>query len=105
MIDLLGTVFSSANLGDYQYLKPIVDFLDGIIIPFTVVMAVSAALMAIVIGIMIAKAEDGDKAREMKKRLVGLMVTVVIVVVLIWGLGFLLSQFGVIMGFIRGLFS
>lgn len=105
MFNSLGTIFSDAHLGDYQYLQPIVNFLDGIIIPFTIVMAVAAALMTIVLAVMIAKAEDGDKAREMKKRLWGLMITFVIVVVLIWGLGYLLSYFGVIMGFIRGLFS
>ena len=108
MQNLLGTIFSSAELGDYEYLKAIVDFLDKIIIPLTVVLAVSAALMALVIGIMMAKAESSDKFAEMKKRLIGLIVSVVVIVLLIWVFGYVMSNFATIMNFIRndiGLFN
>ena len=101
MQNFLGAIFSSANLGEYDYLKPIVDFLDGIIIPFTVVLAVSAAVMALVFGILIAKSEDGEKAKEMKKRLWGLMIAVIVITIVIWVFGFVISNFATIMNFFR----
>ena len=64
--------------------------------------------MAVVIGIMIAKAEEADKAKEMKKRLLGLMVTVVCVTLFVWVFAYIISNFGTIMNFIRndiGLFN
>ena len=105
MSNLFGSIFSTANLGKYQYLHSIVTFLDGIVVPLTIVLLAAAAIMAIIIGVALAKADSGDKAQEMKKRLVGLIVTCFIVIALVWLLGFILSRYGEIMDFIRGVFS
>ena len=101
MGNLLNAIFSGANLGEYSYLKYIVEFLDGIIIPFTVVLVSAAAVMTIVFTILIMKAEDGEKAKEMKKRLIGLLLTVVIVTFVVWIFALVLSNFKTIMDFFR----
>ena len=54
---------------------------------------------------MIMKAESAEKATEMKKRLWGLIITVVIVIVAVWLLGWLLSNFNTIMTAIRSMGS
>ena len=108
MFNLIGagnTIFKKNGLGDYQYLEGIVDFLDMIVVPLTVILFISAAIMAIIIGVAIAKADSGDKAQEMKKRLIGLIITCFVVTALIWLLGAILSNYGTIMDFIRNVFT
>ena len=105
MFSQLGTIFSTANLGEYAYLSGIVTFLDGIVIPATVTLLAAAAIMIIVIAVALAKADSPDKAEEMKKRLIGLMVTVLVVIFLIWTLGYVLSNFSTIMNTFRSIFN
>ena len=123
MFKLLGALVESAGIGggsssgngifsldgikgtDYEYLTGIVTFLNEIIVPLTVVLAISAAIMAVVFGTLIIKAEDAEKQKEMKKRLIGLMITVVTVTVVVWVFGFVISNFGTIMNAIRDAFN
>jgi len=105
MYSQLGTIFSTANLGEYSYLSGIVTFLDSIVIPATVTLLVAAAIMSIIIAVALAKADSPDKAEEMKKRLIGLFVTVIIVIFLIWVLGYVLSNFSTIMNTFRSIFK
>ncbi len=107
MIDLLGKIFDSASLknGNYKYLVGIVDFLDMVIIPVTVTLAVAAGLMGVIITVALAKAETPEKIAEMKKRLMGLFITVFIVLVLVWVLGFILSNFNEIADGFRSVFN
>lgn len=106
MFNLLGKMFDSAKLGgDYKYLAGIVDFLDLIVIPVTVTLAVAAGLMGVIITVALAKAETPEKIAEMKKRLMGLFITVIVVIVLIWVLGFVLSNFKTIADGFRDVFN
>ena len=106
MFNLLGKIFDSSTLaGDYEYLTSIVDFLDKLVIPLTVTLLVAAAVMSIIIGVAIAKADSSDKSQEMKKRLWGLMITVIVVIALTWLLGYILSNYPTIMNTLRGVFN
>lgn len=105
MSKLIGSIFSTAGLGDYQYLEGIVNFLDMIVVPLTIILALTAIIMVVVIAVALAKADSGDKAQEMKRRLVGLIITCVVVIALVWVLGYVLSNYGTIMNFIRGAFT
>lgn len=106
MINMLGaTIFQTSGLGDYKYLEGIVNFLDIIVVPLTIILAAGAAIMSIIIGVAIAKAESSDKAQEMKKRLIGLVITCIVVTVLVWVLGYVLANFGTIMDFIKTAFT
>ena len=100
-INLIGAIFSSANLGDYEYLKSIVDFLDMIIIPLTVTLSVAAAIFAVCLAFMIIKAESAEKAEEMKKRLWGIIIAAITIIALVWIFGIVLSNFSTIMSAIR----
>lgn len=101
----LGAIFSSASLGDYDYLKSIVDFLDMIIVPLTVTLSVAAAIFAVCLAFMIIKAESAEKSEEMKKRLWGVIIAVIIIIIIVWIFGFVLSNFSSIMQTIRSLGS
>ena len=101
----LGAIFSTDGLGEYQYLEPVVRFMNNIIVPATVVLAVAAAIMIVVFAWLIIKAEDGEKAKEMKKRMIGLMITFITITILIWLFGLVISNFGTIMTSIRSVFG
>ena len=82
-LNMLGEIFSTGGLGQYQYLATIVKFLNQAIIPFTITLTVAAAVFAIVLAFMIMKAESAEKATEMKKRLWGLIISLVVRLVII----------------------
>lgn len=105
MYNMFGAIFSSASLGEYEYLKPVVEFLDMIVIPLTAILMVGAAILAICIGVGVAKADSSEKSNEMKKRLWGLMITVFVVIVLVWVLGLVLSNYATIMDYFRSTFN
>lgn len=107
MFNLLNSIFNASALDgtDYEYLKPIVEFLDGLVVPLTVTLLAGAAILSICIGVAIAKADSSDKSNEMKKRLWGLMIAVLIVVVLIWILGWILSGYPKIMAWFKTAFN
>ena len=105
MFNLFGAIFSTSNLGDYQYLEGVINFLNQAAVPVTITLLVAAAIFATCIAFAVMKAESAEKSEEMKKRLIGLIVTVVIVVIMVWLLGWILSNFNVIMSAIRGMGS
>ena len=101
--NLLGGIFSDANLGDYEYLRSIVNFLDMIIIPLTVTLSVAAAVFSVCLAFLIIKAESAEKAEEMKKRLWGVIITVIIVLVFVWIFTWVLANFSTIMQTVRNI--
>ena len=107
MFNLLNSIFSTGNLegSDYDYLVPIVEFLDGLVVPLTIILLAGAAILAICIGVAIAKADSSDKSSEMKKRLWGLMIAVVVIVALCWLLGYVLSNYPTIIGTLKSVFD
>ncbi len=90
LFNLLGDYFQVPS-GDYKFLAEIVTFLNQAVLPITIVLTVAASVLSVVIGFCIMKAESSDKAKEMKKRLWGLIITVICVVGGVWLLGILLS--------------
>ncbi len=98
LTNLLG-IFESAieKMGDtYSWLKPIVTFLDGLLIPLTIVVAVAGAIWVIILGVQLARAESADKAQEAKKRLINVAVAIVAAIVFIWLLTWFAANVGTI---------
>lgn len=77
-----------------EWLKSIAHFLDDLIIPVTIIVAVVGAIWIIILGVGLAKAESADKATEAKKRLINVAVALVSVLVLIWLLTFFAANAG-----------
>lgn len=100
MTNLLG-VFEDAIgslTGTYQWLAPIATFLDGLLVPFTILVAVAGSIWVIVLGVNLARAETSDKAQEAKKRLINVAVAMIAVIVFIWLLTWFASSVGNIFG-------
>lgn len=82
-MNLLGGVFN-VTLSSYTWLQPIVDFLDNLLVPLTIIVAVAGAIWVIILGVQLARAESADKAQEAKKRLINVAVALVAVIIFIW---------------------
>ena len=86
IFNLLGGLFSvdDSKLGNFKWLGPIVNFLDSLIVPITIILAVAGAIWVIILGVQLAKAESADKASEAKKRLINVAVAIVAIIVFVW---------------------
>ena len=105
MFNLFGGPFSSAIGGDQawdqtglSWLKQIVTFLDNLIIPFTIVVAIAGAIWIIILGVKLARAETADKAKEAKGALIRVAVAIVASLVLIWLLTWFAANLNNILG-------
>lgn len=97
--NLLGGPFSDAGSrlsGSFSWLAPIVSFLDQLLIPITIIVAVAGAIWVIILGVQLAKAESADKAQEAKKRLINVAVAMVAIIILIWLLTWFAANIGTI---------
>lgn len=94
-----GSKFSGT---DYDFLVPIIEFINQFILPITITLVIMGVFLAIFIGIAIAKAESSSKAAELKKRMVGIIVTIVVCIALFWLLGWLFSALPTIVEFFKG---
>ena len=85
IFNLLGGIFN-VTIADqnYAWLQGIVNFLDGLIVPVTIILAVAGAIWVIILGVQLARAESADKAQEAKKRLINVAVAIVAIIIFIW---------------------
>lgn len=74
-----------------DFLQPIVDVLNVILIPFIALIATAGTIYAIVLGVNMAKSDTAEKREVAKKRITGVVVTMIIVIVLIVALKFILQ--------------
>ena len=83
-MNMLGVFDTSKITGSFAWLKPIADFLDNLLVPLTIIVAVAGAIWVIILGVGLARAESADKATEAKKRLINVAVAMLAVIIFIW---------------------
>ena len=83
-LSMLGGIFNVTLSGDFAWLNGIVKFLDSLLIPITIIVAVAGAIWVIFLGVNLARAESADKAQEAKKRLINVAVAIICVIIFIW---------------------
>jgi hypothetical protein len=98
LTNLLGELFSADLAAPYDWLNPIIKFLDGLLIPLTIIVAVAGAIWVIILGVQLARAESADKAQEAKKRLINVAVAIVAAIVFIWLLSWFAANVDAIFG-------
>ena len=93
-LSMLGGIFSinESDFGSFSWLYPIATFLESLLVPVTIILAVAGAVWVIVLGVQLARAESADKAQEAKKRLINVAVAIVAVIVFIWVLSFFVTK-------------
>lgn len=79
-----GVIDSNFTSGAMQWLQPIVEVLDDLIIPITIIVAIAGAIWVIILGVKLARAETADKAQEAKKALINVAIAIVASLVVIW---------------------
>ena len=105
MFNFLGGPFASVIGGDQawdqkglSWLKQVVEALDNLIIPITIVVAIAGAIWVIILGVKLARAETADKAKEAKGALIRVAVAIVASLVLIWLLTWFAANLNNILG-------
>ncbi len=83
---------SSDSFEGFDWLYPIAKFLESLLVPITIIVAVAGAIWVIFLGINLARAESADKAQEAKKRLINVAVAMVCVIIFIWLLTWFVTQ-------------
>jgi len=91
LFSLLGGPFST-QISDatavwgtnYLWLKNIALFLDGIIVPVTIIVAILGAIWIIWLGVQLAKADEAGKQKEAKTKLINVVIALLSVIILIW---------------------
>ncbi len=99
-LSLLGGPFSTAisSSGAMDWIKNIANFLDGIIVPVTIIVAIVGAIWVIWLGVNLAKADDATKQKDAKTKLINVVVAIIAVIVLIWLLTWFSASAGTIFG-------
>ncbi len=87
---------------DYQWINEVLMFLNSAIIPFIITLCIAGAFLVIFLAVLMVKAESSGDAEKYKKRLIGILATIAIVIVLLFAIGFFLPQIPSIIDGIRG---
>ena len=91
-MSFLNSIFSVGNLlkfsdglegTGYEFLGPILDFIETAMIPIIIVLLAVGAIYAIILGVNMARAESGEKRDEAKKRIMNFLIGIAVVVVLL----------------------
>ena len=83
----------SSSWYNASWVDEVNDFLDKNLVTIITALLVGAALLAVILGIMLAKAESADAIAKAKKRMWGLLIGIVIIIVLILILRWVLDNF------------
>ena len=89
LFNLLGGPFEnqiSSGFGEdssVAWLKPIVEFLDRIIWPLTIIVAIVGAIWVIWLGVKMAKAEEASKQKEARKALINVAIAMLVTLIIV----------------------
>lgn len=75
-----------------EFLEPIVDVLNVILIPVVSLLATAGTIYAIVLGVNMAKADSAEKRTAAKKRITSVLITCASVILLLFALRFILGN-------------
>ncbi|NCB48416.1 MAG: hypothetical protein EOM55_02150 [Clostridia bacterium] len=70
----------------------IATFLNENLIPFTIALCVLGAIVAIVLAAAMVKETDSSKIADYKKKMMGMVVTIFIIIGLVWILGWIITN-------------
>lgn len=99
ILNLLGEIF--VYNGRYKFINTLLEFMNKVIVPFTISLTVLTAIFTLVLVFLIIKAESVDRAEEYKKRMKGLLLTVIIVIVFVWVFSWFLEYLDVIIDAVK----
>jgi quinol-cytochrome oxidoreductase complex cytochrome b subunit len=81
-----------------SWLKPVVEVLDQLIVPITIIALIVGAIWLIWLGVKLARAEDEKGQKEAKKAIINVAIALVCVIVMMWILVWFAANFNTIFG-------
>ena len=94
-------IFQGTTAAGYDWINTIIEFLNSAVIPMTITLLIAGALLIIFLSVLMVKAESSDDAKKYRKRIIGVGVTVFIVLILLYFIGFFLPRIPEIVQSIR----
>src|SRR5574344_1606987 len=77
---------------DVSFLQPLINALNVILIPVVALLASAGTIYSIILAVNMAKADSADKRQIAKKRIIGVLITVACIILLLFGLQFILQN-------------
>lgn len=77
---------------DLTFLNPIINALNVILYPAVGLLATAGSIYSIILAVNMAKADNAEKRTTAKKRIVGVLITMVSVIALLFILKYVLSN-------------
>lgn len=74
---------SIPNDSTWAFLNPVLEVLNGALIPILIFVGTAGMIYAIVLGVKLARAESADARDEAKKRLINAIIALVVMIALI----------------------
>ena len=88
LFSLLGGPFTNAieeiKGTNLDWIVPVLNFLDSIIVPITIIVAIAGAIWVIWLGIKLAKAEDAENQKKARKNLINVVVAILVSLIVFW---------------------
>ena len=75
-----------------EFLEPIVDVLNVILIPVVSLLATAGTIYSIILGVNMAKADNADKRAAAKKKIISVLITCASVILLLFALKLILGN-------------
>ena len=100
----MGTMLANTTFGDqlkgtdYEWLAPIVNFIESAMIPIIIVLLAISAIYAIILGVNMARAESAEQRDNAKKRIINFLIGAITIIVILVIVYVLAAKIDVIMG-------
>ena len=77
---------------DLEFLRPIVEVLNVILIPVISLLATFGTIYSIILAVNMAKSDSAEKRTTAKKRIIGVIITVISICLLVFALKYVLGH-------------
>ncbi len=87
------TISKNFNGNESKWFKPVVEVLDNLIWPITIIAFIAGAIWLVWLGVQLAKAEGDDAQKKAKKAIINVAIALASVLVMFWVLTWVAANF------------
>ena len=80
---MLAGTFAAKLPEGYEWLAPVLNFIEDALVPIIIVLAAISAIYAIVLGVNMARAESAEQRDGAKKRIINFLIGAITIIVIL----------------------